>query len=136
MDGFEGWQELSKYNRFILNRILSGFQVDREFNIYELVKESVSYKCILPSQNELIMETYYSIKEYLLSNNFVTERKEMSSYFLTGKGIDLKATGSIEKFEELMTKKTKKSILQTLLSKDTYKIKNRPESNRFTEHYE
>lgn len=136
MDGFASGQKLSKYNRFILNRILSGFDVDKEFNIYELVKESVSYKCILPSQNELIMETYYSIKEFLLTNNFVTEIKEMSAYFLTGKGINLKASGSIENFEELMTKKAQKNILQMLLSKDTYRLKNRPEGARFTEYYE
>lgn len=127
---------LSKYNRHILNRILSGFQVDKEFNIYELVSESVSHKCILPSQNELIMETFYTIKEYLLNNSFVTERKEMTAYILTGKGIDLKTAGSIDMFEEIIAKKNKKTLLQTLLSKDTYKLKTQPESKRPTEYYE
>lgn len=67
--------DLSKYNRYILNRILDRFTADKEFNIYELVEESVSYKCILPSQNELVMETYYTIKEHLLLKDFIIEKK-------------------------------------------------------------
>ncbi len=136
MDEFLPLQELSKYNRYILNRVLADFSVDREFNIYELVSESVSYKCILPSQNELIMETYYAIKEYLLLKQFVIEKKEMSAYFLTGKGIDLKLAGSIEKYELTELKKNKKSFLQTIFSLKTYKPKTYPLHKGLIEYYE
>ena len=54
MDEFLPRQDLSKYNRYILNRIVARFTAEKEFNIYELVSESVSHKCILPSQNVLI----------------------------------------------------------------------------------
>lgn len=135
MDEFLSRQELSRYNKYILNKILPGFCIGCEFNIYELVSDSVSYKCILPSQNELIMETFYSITEYLITNHFITERKEMSSYLLTGKGIDLKNAGSVEKFEERSLKKSKKNFFQTLFSKDTYRSKT-PGMGGLVEHYE
>ena len=135
MDEFLSKQELSKYNRYILNKILPSFCVGAEFNIYELVSDSVSYKCILPSQHELIMETFYSITEYLIANDFIIERKEMSSYLLTSKGIHLKNMGSIEKFEERAFKKSKKNFFQFLFSKDTYRS-NRPKIGGLIEHYE
>jgi len=109
--------DLSKYNKYILNKIIKDFAVNADFNIYELVKESVSYKCILPSQNELIMDTYYTIKECLVVNGFIVEQKEMTSYLLTGKGIDLKACGSIDKYEEKYIKKKKRSFLDMLFFK-------------------
>jgi len=136
MDELPGNEELSKYNKYILDKIIPGFVISTEFNIYELVRESVSYKCILPSQNGLIMDTYYTIKEHLLTNEFVVEKKEMTSYFLTGKGIELKAAGSIEKFEERVSKKNKKSLFHTLFSKETYKFKNAPVNNGLAEIYE
>src|SRR5579872_769929 len=103
-------QELSKYNKYILDKILKSFDSDKDFNIYALVEESVSYKCILPSQNELVMETYYTLKEYLIACQFIMEKKEMTAYTLTGKGIQLKALGSIEKYEEQELRKNRKSI--------------------------
>jgi hypothetical protein len=128
--------ELSKYNRYILNKIIPGFGADKDFNIYELVKESVSYKCILPSQNELVMETYYDIKEYLVLNEYVIERKEMTSYILTGKGIELKGCESIEKYEEQQMKQNKKSFWQTLFLRNKNTIKTSPSNNVLVEYYE
>lgn len=134
MSDFLPNQQLSRYNRYILNRILSGFEVSRDFNVYELVKVSVSYKCILPSENELVMETYYTIKEFLVANEFLVEKKEMSSYVLTGKGIRLKELGSIEKYEDKEVRK-KRSILDILL----FKNKNKPGDHPYkamVEYYE
>jgi len=126
-------QELSKYNKYILDKILKGFDIDKDFNIYELIEESVSYKCILPSQNELVMETYYMIKEYLIAHQFIIEKKEMTAYVLSGKGIQLKNLGSIEKYEEQEIKKNKKSIFQFL-------FKNKPKQKTYpdlvAEYYE
>ncbi|MCD6013050.1 MAG: hypothetical protein K0Q79_2912 [Flavipsychrobacter sp.] len=136
MDKFLPHQELSKYNRYILNRILAGFATNQEFNIYELVSESVSYKCILPSQNELIMETYHAIKEYLLLNQFIVEKNEMVAYFLTGRGIALIQAGSIEKYDITEFKKQKRSILQTLFSWKKYSPVNYLVSKGLIEHYE
>ncbi len=107
-------ESLSKYNKYILNKIIDGFTTDIDFNVYELVKESVSYKCILPSQNALIMETYYSIKEFLLLYGFLLEKKEMTIYSLTEKGKKLKNIGTIEKFEEYEHRKSRPSIFQKL----------------------
>jgi hypothetical protein len=104
---------LPKYDKFILNRIISGFTADKEFNVYELVRDAVSYKCIIPSQNELIMETFFNIKEFLVINEFVVELKEMSAYVLTGKGIELVACGSLEKYEENKSRKNKRSIIHS-----------------------
>jgi hypothetical protein len=123
MEEFLSNQSLSKYNKYILNKIIGRFEAGRDFNIYEMISESVSYKCILPSQNELIMDTYYCIKEYLVINGFLIENKEMTSYTATGKGLQLKQAGSIEKFEENEINKNKKSILQTLFSLSTYRTK-------------
>ena len=109
---------LSKYNKYILNRILSGFTSDKDFNVYELVRASVSYKCILPSQNALIMETYYFIKEYLLQYGFVTEKQEMTVYALTEKGMHLRALGSMEKYEEYELRRNKPSIFNKLFFKN------------------
>jgi hypothetical protein len=126
-------QELSKYNRYILDKIIASFE-ENPFNIYELIREAVSYKCILPSQNELVMDTYYNVVEYLLKYEFIIEKKEMSSYILTGKGIELKKCGSMEKYEELYLRKSKKSFLHTLISK--IKTGNEPEANVLVEYYE
>jgi len=109
-------QELSKYNRYILDKIISKFD-HPEFNIYELVKEAVSYKCILPSQNELVMDTYYHVSEYLLRNDFATEKKEMTAYILTSKGMELKKCGSLGKYEEHYEKRGKKSFLYSWINK-------------------
>jgi len=108
--------KLSKYDRYILNKIIVGFDVDRDFNIYELVEDSVSYKCLLPSQNTIIMETYYAIKEHLLAYGFLIEKKEMSHYFLTEKGRQLKAFGSLESYE---AKTKKRSLIRKLFSRKT-----------------
>ena len=124
MEEFLSNQGLSKYNKYILNKIVGRFDATNDFNIYELISESVSYKCILPSQNELIMDTYYCIKEYLLINGFIAENKEMISYIATGKGMQLTLAGSIEKYEENEISRNKKSILQTLFSLSTYRPKN------------
>jgi len=107
---------MSKYNRYILGRILPHF-TDPEFNIYELVKEAVSYKCILPSQNELVMDTSYHVCQYLLHYEFVLERKEMTAYVVTAKGIELKKCGSLEKFEEMHGQRNKKSFLHSWVSR-------------------
>ena len=123
MEEFPFDQTLSKYNSYILDKIIPRFEIKRDFSIYELVKESVCYKCILPSQNEIIMETYYAIKDFLLMNGFITEQKEMTSYFLTGKGIRLFGAGSIEKFDEQERKRNKQSILQMLLFRSNHKTK-------------
>lgn len=109
---------LSKYDRYILNRIIGAFEVGKDFNIYELVEESVSYKCLLPSQNTIIMETYYAIKEHLLARGFLIEKKEMSHYYLTEKGIQLKESGSIEKYEERETKMKKRSFIHKFFLKN------------------
>ncbi len=105
---------LSKYNKYILNRIIGAFTADKDFNIYELVRESVSYKCILPSQNALIMETYYAIKEYLLFWGFLLEKQEMIVYALTEKGKRLKEMGTIEKYEDYESRKNRPSIFHKL----------------------
>ena len=110
---------LSKYDRYILNRIIGAFEVDKDFNIYELIEESVSYKCLLPSQNTIIMETYYAIKEHLLACGFLIEKKEMSNYFLTEKGVQLKALGSIEKYEEKELRMKRKSFLHKFFLRNT-----------------
>jgi hypothetical protein len=123
MEEFLSNQGLSKYNRYILNKIVGRFDASKDFNIYELISESVSYKCILPSQNELIMDTYYCIKEYLVINGFIIENKEMISYVATAKGIHLKLAGSFEKFEETELSKSKKSIFHTIFSLSTYRSK-------------
>lgn len=136
MDELLSSQELSKYNRYILNRIIDGFEVDRDFNVYELVKESVSYKCILPSQNELVMDTYYNIKEYLVLHDFVVEKKEMISYILTGKGIDLKSLGSLDKYEENELKKNKKSLFHSLFFKSKKSHGGNPLDRLLIEYYE
>ena len=102
---------LSTYDRYILNRILHAFKAEENFNIYDLVEESVSHKCILPSQNSIILDTYYCIKEYLVAQGFVIEKREMISYVLTSKGIQLKLSGSIEKYEASASKKNKPSII-------------------------
>jgi predicted transcriptional regulator len=107
-------ENLSKYNKYILNRIIGAFSADKDFNVYELVRESVSYKCILPSQNALIMETYYAIKEYLLLFGFLMEKQEMIVYSLTEKGQRLKDMGTIEKYEEYELRKSKPSIFHKL----------------------
>jgi hypothetical protein len=128
-------QELSKYNKYILDKIIKDFDAGKDFNIYALVEESVSYKCILPSQNELVMETYYTIKEYLIAYSFIIEKKEMTAYLLTGKGIQLKTLGSIEKYEEQELRKNKKSIFQFLFkTKPNQKQKAYPDL--VTEYYE
>jgi len=114
MDKVISDSKLSTYDRYILNRIIAGFMADKDFNIYELVEESVSYKCLLPSQNTIIMETYYSIKEHLLAYGFLIEKKEMSNYYLTEKGRQLKAAGSIEKFEDKESKMKRRSIIHKL----------------------
>ncbi len=119
-----------------MNKIISGFLVDSDFSIYQLVRESVSYKCILPSQNELIMDTFYTIKEHLIANDFIIEKKEMTSYFLTGKGIRLKTLGSIEKFEESESKRTKRSILDILLFKNKQNPKTYPAAKLVADFYE
>jgi hypothetical protein len=110
---------LSKYDRYILNKIIIKFEVDNDFNIYELVEEAVSYKCLLPSQNTIIMETYYAIKEHLIACGFLTEKREMSNYFLTERGRQLKAIGSIERFEEKESKMKKRSLIQKFFFKNT-----------------
>jgi len=105
---------LSTYDRYILNRILHSFNAEENFNIYDLVEESVSHKCMLPSQNSIIMDTFYCIKEYLVAQGFIIEKREMISYVLTGKGIQLKLSGSIEKYEAYAFKKNKPSIINFL----------------------
>jgi hypothetical protein len=105
---------LSTYDRYILNRILPAFSAEKNFNIYDLVEESVSHKCILPSQNSIIMDTFYCIKEYLVAQGFVLEKREMISYVLTGKGIQLKLSGSIEKYEANASRKNKPSIIDLI----------------------
>ncbi len=105
---------LSTYDRYILNRILPAFSAEKNFNIYDLVEESVSHKCMLPSQNSIIMDTFYCIKEYLVSQGFVLEKREMISYVLTGKGIQLKLSGSIEKYEAYASRKNKPSIIDII----------------------
>jgi hypothetical protein len=110
-------QELSKYNLYILDRIICSFATDKAFNIYTLIEESVLHKCILPSQNEIVMETYYAVKEFLVNNDFVVEQKEMTAYVLTGKGMELKACGSLEQYNTRMRKKNKTSFLRALFTR-------------------
>jgi predicted transcriptional regulator len=62
------------------------------------------------------METYYAIKEHLLAYGFLIEKKEMSNYFLTEKGRQLKAFGSLESFE---AKTKKRSLIHKLFLKNT-----------------
>lgn len=93
--------------------LIKSLILDKEFNIYELVKNAVALKCILPSQNSLVMETYYAIKEYLLILGVVIEKEEMSSYFLTDKGKKIITFHSIEEFEKTVIKK-KRTIFQIL----------------------
>jgi hypothetical protein len=126
---------LSKYNKYILNRIISGFATDKDFNIYELVRESVSYKCILPSQNALIMETYYAIKEYLLMYGFLIEKKEMTIYSLTEKGKQLKGIGTIENFEEQELKKNSPSIFHKLFFKNKHQQNTASANNVLVNNY-
>ena len=109
--------KLSNYDRCILNRIIGSFEVAKDFNIYGLVEEAVSYKCLLPSQNTIIMETYYAIKEYLIASGFLIEKKEMSDYVLTEKGEQLKSSGTLEKFEEKEWKSKRRSFIQKFFSK-------------------
>jgi len=115
---FDG--KLSKYDRYILNKIIIGFNADKDFNIYELVEEAVSYKCLLPSQNTIIMETYYAIKEHLIAYGFMIEKKEMSNYFLTERGRLLKSVGTIEGFEEKESKMKRRSLLHRFFFKNTF----------------
>ncbi len=136
MDELLSGEELSKYNRYILNRIITGFEIDKDVNIYELVRESVSYKCILPSQNELVMDTYYSITEYLLNHDFVVERKEMTSYVLTGRGIDLKTAGTLDKYEEAEIRKNKKPLWYNFFFKGRKNSKENPLDKLLIEYYE
>lgn len=136
MDELLSGEELSKYNRYILNRIITGFEIDKDVNIYELVRESVSYKCILPSQNELVMDTYYSITEYLLNHHFVVERKEMTSYVLTGRGIDLKTAGTLDKYEEAEIRKNKKPLWYNFFFKGRKNTKDKPLDKLLIEYYE
>ncbi len=134
MEEFLSSQSLSKYNKYILNKIIDRFEAGRDFNIYELISESVSYKCILPSQNELIMDTYYCIKEYLVINGFIIENKEMISYTATGKGLQLKQAGSFEKYEQNEINRNKKSILQAIFSLSTYKSKSTAQAKGMAEY--
>lgn len=57
----------------------------------------------------------------------------MIAYVLTGKGVSLKACGSIEKYEEMEMKKQKKSIFHNLFSK---KPKNDQQDRQFAQYYE
>ncbi len=107
-------QELSNYQRFILNKIIISFDAGNNLNIYELVKIAVSSNRILPSQNALIMETYYTLKEYLLANNMAIEKEEMTAYLLTEKGKQLITCRTIEEFENRELKKERKTIIQKL----------------------
>ena len=111
MNNPEHLYELSNYGKFVLNKIINAFDETKDFNLYELVRESVSNKYILASQNVLIMETYFMIKDYLVFNMLVIEKKEMCSYILTGKGAQLKRCGSLEKYEYLEFNQNGKSML-------------------------
>jgi hypothetical protein len=76
---------LSKYQNFILNKIIDNFETSTDFNIYDLVEKAVAARCILSSQNALVMDTFYIIKEQLLAVGLLTEQEEMVSYRLTDK---------------------------------------------------
>jgi len=106
---------LSRYQRFILNKIIHDLDTDKEFNLFAFIENAVSQKCILPSQNGLIIETYYALKEYLLNRSLVIEREEMAAYRLTEKGKQFIACSTSEEFELRELKKDKKSLLHRFL---------------------
>jgi predicted transcriptional regulator len=116
---------LSNYSNYILCRSLASFDETKPFNIYLIIEDAVSHKHILASQNALVLDTYYEIKEYLLQNGFILERKEMTEYTLTAKGIQLKEAGSAEKFNEVMLRRLKPSVFSKLF------FRNRQMANNF-----
>ena len=105
---------LTPYQRLVLNKIITDFDGSNDLNIYELIKTAVSQKCILASQNALIMETYFVLKEHLVSNRFMIEKQEMSSYILTEKGRKLRTCKSLDEFEKQALKKDKQSFIRKI----------------------
>lgn len=114
---------LSKYQKFILNKIIAGFEENKEINIHDLVQGIVSQKCILPNQTELVTETVYMLKEYLLANEMAIEKEEMTAYLLTEKGCRLMASHTIEQFEKNESGKNKRSVMHQLFHGDKNKKK-------------
>ena len=119
--------ELSKYQKFILNKIIADIAVNKDFSISGLVKKAVSQKCILQDQNALVSETGNVLKEYLLAHGMVIEKEEMTAYLLTEKGRELIESHTIEQFEKKELRKNKPSVIHQLFHGDPNK-KEKPAS--------
>ena len=90
---------LSIYERNILNKVIGGFSPEKDFNLFDLVQEAISPNFIFPSQNGEILETFYDLRDYLLSRGLVTEVQEMQTYRVTHNGQLLQNCGSIENYD-------------------------------------
>jgi len=97
--------DLSAYQLFVLDKIVSAMSADEDCNIYELVQAAITNRQLLPSNNAAVMETCFAIKEFLLAHEFVTERVEMTAYRLTYKGRLLKESGSLQQFHKRTARK-------------------------------
>jgi hypothetical protein len=90
---------LSIYERNILNKIIGGFKPENDFNLYELVQDAVSPNFVFPSQNGEILETFYDLRDYLLSKGIIHEIREMQTYRVTSNGTLLVQCGTIECYD-------------------------------------
>ncbi len=93
---------LSTYERNILNKIIPGFDSDKEFNLYDLIQDAISPNFIFPSQNGDILETFYELRDYLLGKGVISEVHEMQTYQVTDLGKTLKTCGTIEGYDAQM----------------------------------
>ena len=91
---------LTTFERSILNKTIPVLGEDGSFNFYDLVQEAISPDYIFPSQNGNILETFYNIRDFLLANGFLQEKKELVSYILTEKGQLLQHFGSLGDYYE------------------------------------
>ncbi len=107
---------LSIYQRYILDSIISHMHPDAHFNILELVQDAISHKNILPGMNFIVLETSFALKEFLLAQQLINEQTEMTAYYLTSKGLILKACGSVEAFERRGLKQSKLSMFQKIFT--------------------
>ena len=82
--------QLTEFQRYILNRIIASFDLNKDLNIYEVISAALCHKDISSNQQPLIIETYDAIKSFLVSNEFVVERKDKILYRFTDKSIELK----------------------------------------------
>ena len=93
---------LTPFEKNILNKIIPGLQPDGDFSLYELVQQAISPNYIFPSQNGEILETFYNLRDFMITEGLVGEKKEMVAYRLTEMGEALKHYGNIDEYEQHM----------------------------------